>query len=67
MIVKEYMEEFYKLTIRSRYSEEGNEAMARYINGLKYETQYDLSIIRIRNFFESYQLSLKVKDKLERR
>jgi hypothetical protein len=37
MIVKEYIEEFYKLNIRARQREKDDEKFTRYINGLRYE------------------------------
>ena len=35
MIVKEYIEEFYRLDIRSRHVDDDVEKIARYINGLR--------------------------------
>jgi hypothetical protein len=37
MTVKEYTEEFYKLSIRSGHRESDDEKVARYMNGLRYE------------------------------
>jgi hypothetical protein len=37
MIVKEYIEEFYELRIRSGQRERDEEKVVRYINGLRYE------------------------------
>jgi len=37
MIVKEYIEEFYKLNIRDRQRERDEEKVVRYINGLRSE------------------------------
>jgi hypothetical protein len=37
MTVKEYIEEFYRLNIRTRQRERDEEKVARYINGLRYE------------------------------
>jgi len=67
MIIKKYIEEFYKMSIRSRHSDEGEESKDRYIDGLRYAIQYELSIMRIRIVVESYQLTLKVEEKLSRR
>jgi hypothetical protein len=39
MIVKEYIEEFYRLSIRDGHVEEDVEKVSRYINGLRYEIQ----------------------------
>jgi hypothetical protein len=37
MTVKEYTEELYRMKIRARQREKGDEKVARYINGLRYE------------------------------
>jgi hypothetical protein len=37
MIVKEYIEEFYKLNIRTGQREKDEEKVVRYINGPRYE------------------------------
>jgi hypothetical protein len=37
MIVKDYTEEFYRLTITVGHIEEDVENIVRYINGLRYE------------------------------
>jgi len=42
------------LFIRSGHSNEGDEVVARYINGLRYAIQDELSIVRIRIVGESY-------------
>lgn len=47
MVVKEYIEEFYNLSIRSWHSDEEDEAIDRYINGIRYSLQDEASIMRI--------------------
>jgi hypothetical protein len=37
MIVKEYIEEFYRLNIRVGHRESDDEKFARYMNDLRYE------------------------------
>ena len=37
MIVKEYMKEFYRMSIRAGHVEDDIEKVVRYINGLRYE------------------------------
>lgn len=37
MTIKEYTEEFYKLSIRVGHAEDDVEKVARYINGLRYD------------------------------
>ena len=39
MIVKEYIEEFFKLSIRDGQTQGDIKRVARYINGLRYEIQ----------------------------
>lgn len=46
MTVKEYTKEFYKI-IRSGNNEDGDKAVARYVNGLKYAIQDELNIVKI--------------------
>jgi hypothetical protein len=49
MTVKEYTEEFYRLNIRTGQRERDEEKVARYINGLRYEIQDELSMMSVRN------------------
>jgi len=65
--VKEYTEEFYKLNIRVGHRENDEEKVARYINGLRYETQYDISIVSMRTVEDDYQIALKADEKLARK
>jgi hypothetical protein len=46
--VKEYTEEFYKLNIRAGHRENDEEKVSRYINGLRYEIQDEISMIMMR-------------------
>jgi hypothetical protein len=49
MTVKEYTEEFYILNIRASRHERDNEKVSRYMNGLRYEIQDEMSMVTIRN------------------
>jgi hypothetical protein len=49
MTVKEYTEEFYRLNIRKIHHESDDEKVTRYMNGLKYEIQDEMSMVTIRN------------------
>jgi hypothetical protein len=49
MTMKEYTEEFYRLNIRENCHESDDEKVARYMNGLKYEIQDEMSMMTIRN------------------
>jgi hypothetical protein len=47
MKVKEYTKEFYRLNIRVGHQERDDEKVARYLNGLRYEIQDELSMVTI--------------------
>jgi hypothetical protein len=44
MTVKEYMEEFYRLNIRTGHRESDDEKVFRYMNGLRYDIQDEMSM-----------------------
>jgi uncharacterized protein YjbK len=64
MTVKEYTEEIYRLNIRSSHRESDDEKVSRYMNGLRYDIQYEMSMIKIRNVEDAYQMALKAEEKL---
>jgi hypothetical protein len=45
MIVKEYTEEFYRLNIRAGQCESDDEKVSRYMNGLRYDIQDEMSMM----------------------
>jgi hypothetical protein len=57
--VNEYTEEFYRLNIRARQKENGDEKTSRYINGLRYEIQEEINMMSISKFEDAYQETLK--------
>jgi hypothetical protein len=67
MTVKEYTEEFYKMNIRAGHRESDDEKVSRYMNGLRYDTQDEISIVTIRTVEDSYQMALKYEEKLSRK
>jgi hypothetical protein len=67
MTVKEYTEEFYRLNIRAGHRESDDEKVARYLNGLRYDIQDELSMLTIRTVEDAYQLALKAEEKLSRK
>ena len=67
MTVREYTEEFYRLNIRAGHRESDDEKVARYLNGLRYDIQDELSMLTIRMVEDSYQLALKAEEKLSRK
>jgi uncharacterized protein YjbK len=61
MTVEEYTEEFYKLNIRVGQRERDEEKVARYINGMRYEIQNEISMMSVRTGEDDYQFTLKEK------
>jgi hypothetical protein len=47
MTVKEYTEELYKLNIRAGHQESDDEKVSRYMNGLRYDIQDEMSMVTI--------------------
>ena len=67
MTVKEYIEEFYKINLREGYIEDIAEKVSRYLNGLKYDIQDELSLVNPTGVDESYQYALRVEEIIQRR
>jgi hypothetical protein len=67
MTVKEYTEEFYRLNIRAGHRESDDEKVARYMNGLRYDIQDEMSMMTIRTVEDAYQMALKAEEKLSRK
>jgi hypothetical protein len=64
MTMKEYTEEFYRLNIRAGHLESDDEKVARYLNGLRYYIQDELSMVTIRTVEDAYLMALKAEEKL---
>ena len=47
MTMKDYIEEFYKLTIQSGHRELSKEKVAQYINGLRFNIQDEVGMLNI--------------------
>ena len=62
MIVREYTEEFYKINLRARDVEDTVEKVARYLNGLRYDIQDELSMVNPTGIEEAYQYALREKE-----
>ena len=45
LTVREYTEEFYKVNLRDGYVEESAEKAARYVNGIRMDTQEEINMI----------------------
>ena len=54
MTVKDYTEEFYKLTIRSGHRELSKEKVARYINGLRLNIKDEVGMLNISSIEDAY-------------
>jgi hypothetical protein len=67
LTVREYTEEFYKVNIRAGYTEDNFEKVARYMNGLRFDIQDEMSLFSPKSVEEAYQCALKVEEKLNRR
>jgi hypothetical protein len=65
--VKEYTEEFYKLNIRAGHRESDDEKVYRYMNGLRYDIQDEMSMMTLRNVEYAYQMALKAEEKLSQK
>jgi hypothetical protein len=46
MTVKEYTEEFYRLNIETGQKEKDDEKVVRYINGLRYDIQDEINMMK---------------------
>lgn len=66
LTVKEYKEEFYKVSIRVRQIQDTYEKVARYINGLGMEIQDEISVLFPQTVEETYHMVLKAEEKLMR-
>jgi hypothetical protein len=64
MTVKEYTEGFYRLKIMASHHESDDEKITIYMNGLRYEIQYEMSMVTIRNVEDAYQIASKAEEKL---
>jgi hypothetical protein len=65
--VKEYTKEFYRLNIRAGQKENEDKKTSRYINGLKYEIQEEISMMSVSTFEDAYQVALKAEEKMARK
>ena len=67
MTVKEYMEEFFRLSIRDGHAQGGLERVDRYINGLRYDIQDEIILLNLTTIEDAYQVASKVEEKLLRK
>ena len=64
--MKEYIEEFYRMNIRTKHRESDEEKVSRYINGLRYEIQDEINMMTVMTVEDAYQIALKAEEKLAR-
>ena len=62
-LVQDYIDEFYKLSMRIENQENNEQMAARYVNGLKFSIQDELSMHHVNSMEEAYRLALKVEEK----
>lgn len=64
--MSEYTEEFFKLSIRSEREEDEEELTTRYVNGLSFTIQDEMTTQLVTTVDKAYQLDLRVEEKLAR-
>ena len=67
MSVKDYTKEFYRLDIRSRHVDDEIRKFARYLNGLRFGIQDEMSLLKVDSVEEAYQYALKVEEILNKK
>jgi hypothetical protein len=67
MTVKEYIEEFYRLNIKTGQRERDEENFSRYMNGLRYEIQDELNMMLVKIVEDDYRFTLKEEEKLAKK
>jgi hypothetical protein len=65
--VKEYTEEFYKINIRGGHQKSNDEKVSKYMNGLRYDIQDEMSMMTLQNVEDSYHMALKAEEKLSQK
>ena len=67
LTVKEYTEEFYRVSIRARQFQDTPEKTTRYVNGLKLDIQDEIVLLSPKTVEEAYKMALKAEEKLPRK
>ena len=62
--MQEYTEEFYKINLRVGYVEDIAEKVSRYLNGLRYDIQDELSLVNPTGIDEAYQYALRAEERI---
>ncbi|KAH9292377.1 hypothetical protein KI387_042439 [Taxus chinensis] len=64
--IQAYTEQFLRLQIRTDLQEDDEHAATRYINGLRFQLQDELALLKVNTVDEAYQFSLKAEEKFIR-
>ena len=67
MTVKEYTEEFFRLSIRAGHTHGGIERVSKYINVLRHDIQDEINVLNLKTVEYAYQVASKVEEKLLRK
>ena len=65
--VSTYTQEFHSFSLKERMYESEKQKLARYINGLKYSIQYELTLVSMDYVHKCFLLALKIEDKKKRK
>ena len=65
--MKEYTEDFYRVTLRASYIEDTPEKTTRFVNGLRLEILDEISILSLKNIEEAYQSAMKAEEKITKK
>lgn len=66
MTVKDYTEEFYRLDIRSGHVDDEFKKIARYLNGLRYGIQDEISFMKLESVEEAYKICPKGRGDIDK-
>ena len=61
MTLKEYTKEFFRMSIRAGYIQGNIERVAKYINGLRFEIQDEISLLNLKTLEYAYQSAVRVE------
>ena len=61
--VSTYTQEFHNLTLRAKVYETEKKKLARYVNGLKYNIQDELTLITLGSVHQCFNMALKIGEK----
>ena len=65
--VSTYTQEFHNLTLRAKMYEIEKQKLARYVNGLKYSIQDELTLITLGLVHQCFNMALKIEEKHKRK